>query len=469
MPHLLLKQFLPHPLHPEVIAGLHGQAASVHWKGINASALALHIAAISEQSALPQWIILNDRDEAAALHADLENVLGERDAEFYKKAVIFFPSPYKTPEKPGAIDNNNVLMRTEVLKRVGAESRRMIIVTHVAAMSDYVVTQGFLRENTFRLKKGEMVDLDFVADFLIEYAFERVDFVAEPGQFAIRGGIVDVFSFSNDFPYRIEFLGDEVASVRSFDPVSQLSKDKVDHITIVPNLQLRKEDESRQPVFGLIPPKTVTWIQDPLFASETLDKLANQHGDTDDTDDEPIARVQRIRGKELQHHLQSGRTIELGSTAILAGSVPVMAEQSPQPAFNKKFDLLLRDLKQWSDKGYGLYLLSDNPKQLERIRNIFADIDEGVELQWTGAVPSLHHGFVDHQIRLVCYTDHQIFERYRKTALQDGYARREALTIKELLSLQPGDYVSHIDHGIGRFDGLETIENNGRMQEAIRL
>jgi transcription-repair coupling factor (superfamily II helicase) len=466
VPHLLLEQFQRHPLHQEVINGLHHPKSSIHWKGINASALALHIASLCHQTSLPQWIILNDRDDAEVLLADLENVLGERDAEFYKKSVIYFPSPYKTPDKPGVIDNNNVLMRTEVLKRLSAESRRMIIVTHVAAVSDYVVTRGFLRENTFRLKRGEPVDLDFVTDFLMEYAFERVDFVAEPGQFAIRGGIVDVFSFSNDFPYRIEFHGDEVGSIRSFDPISQLSKDMIDHITIVPNLQLRTENESRQPLFGLIPPATVTWVQDPVFAYETLDKFESFQAEQDEG---PDAGVQRVSREDFRQHLLGNRTIELGSTPTLPDSVTFHADQSPQPAFNKKFDLLLHDLVQWSEKGYALHILSDNPKQIERIRNIFSDMAGDAGLPWAGLIPSLHHGFTDHHLRLVCYTDHQIFERYRKTVLQDGYKRREALTIKELLSLQPGDYVTHIDHGIGRFDGLETIENNGRMQEAIRL
>lgn len=474
MSHPLLNIFQEHPQHPEVIEKLAKPGASIHWKGITASALALHVASVGLKTDLPQWIILNEQEDAVGVHADLENVLGESEFEFYKKSVIFFPSPYKKSGSPLMVDNNNVLMRTEVLKRLSSETRKMIIVSHAAALSDMVVTKGFLQENTFRLKTGEPVDLDFVTDFLIEYAFERVDFVAEPGQFAIRGGIVDVFSFSNDFPYRIEFFGDEIGSIRSFDPVSQLSKDIVDHITIVPNLQLRNEAEVRQSVFEFISEKTVIWIQDVKFTSETLVNLLQVNSSEEEQrgEDEGSGEraVNHIDGKHLKSKLQGLRSIEFGSNATIASQDVIISDQSPQPSFNKKFDLLKRDLKQWEEKGYSNYVLSDNPKQIERLQAIFSDISNDDEvLNWRTAMPSLHEGFIDHYLKLVCYTDHQIFERYRKSTIQDGYSRRESLTLKELFSLQPGDYVSHIDHGIGRFDGLETIENNGRKQEAMRL
>ncbi len=468
MLHPLASLFASHPLHEEMAVLLKNSPVMIRWKGITASALSLHIASVSKQTGLPQWIILDQKDEAVALYADLENVLGEEEAAFYRKSVIFFPSPWKNPEKPGIIDNNSVLMRTEVLKRLASENRQMIIVTHVAALSEMVVSHELLKENTFRLKKGEMVDIDFVTDFLIEYGFDRVDFVAEPGQFAMRGGIIDVFSFSNDFPFRIEFYDNSVESIRSFNPASQLSKDLVDHITIVPNLQLLSKTETRQPVFMSIPDKTVNWIGNIPFACESLSRLYHERNEEEEEQGAGWPS-ERITGEHLSEYLLNNRTIRFDDATDFPEIITVTSEQSPQPAFNKKFDLLFDNLSQWARKGYEIYILSDNPKQIERLRNIFSDTSRGEKLQYRSALPSLQQGFIDHQLKLVCYTDHQIFERYRKTALQDGYNRREAFTIKELLSLQPGDYVTHIDHGIGRFDGLETIENNGRMQETIRL
>lgn len=471
--HPLARRFLDHPLHAAVLQHLQEIPTAIHWKGITASALALHIASISNHTGAPQVIITNDHEEATALHADLENALGEQEYEFYKKSVLFFPSPYKKGSNQSAIDNNHVRMRTEVLKRLGSEVRKIMIVTYVAAISDKVITHHFLKENTFRLKRGEQVDLDFVTDFLIEYSFERVDFVAEPGQFAVRGGIVDVFSFSNDFPYRIEFFGDEVESIRSFDPVNQLSKDKVDHITIVPNLQLRSQEEQRVSLLEFLPEKAVIWIQDLQFACDSLDQLRKgpvRLAGQDDEDASTVKEPERIEGEDLARYLPDYRTIGFGSSPHMAHAVVLESNQVHQPAFNKKFSLLRDDLRKWEAEGYLNYVISDNPKQIERLKNIFSDISpEGEALDFISATPSLHQGFIDHDLKVVCYTDHQIFERYRKTALQDGYNRREALTIKELFNLQPGDYVTHIDHGIGRFDGLESIENNGKMQEAMRL
>lgn len=440
--------------------------STIHWTGITASALALHIVAIEKGVQVPQLIVANDAEEAITIHSDLENVLGEREFEFFRKSVLFFPSPRKGSPASVVTDNNQVLMRTEVLKRLSSEHRRMIVVTHAEALSDLVVTRNYLQENTFRLKVGEAVDLDFVADFLQEYAFERVDFVVEPGQFAIRGGIVDVYSFSNDFPYRIEFVGDEVSSIRSFDPVNQLSREQVPHITIVPDLQRKNDTEGLQPLLQFISPKSVIWIRDPFYVRDLLKQRVDQAVRYEDLEHQP----QLLSGELFMEQLAQFRVIRIGGADPKAVASVVESEQSPQPTFNKKFELLLENLTSWIAKGYRCWILSDNPKQIERLKNIFSDISQEEQtLDYSTAIPSLQHGFIEHHLKLVCFTDHQIFERYRKTGVDDGYKRREALTIKELLNLQPGDFVSHIDHGIGRFDGLETIENNGRSQEAVRL
>jgi transcription-repair coupling factor (superfamily II helicase) len=469
--HPILNHFSKHPLHKEILAGLSEPKVSMHFQGIVASALALHIASVESATNDPVVVIANDHEEAVAIHADLENILGEREQEFFRKHVIFYPAPEKHGSGTGAIDTNNILARTEVLKRLGSDQRRILVVTHAEALSELVVSRAFMQENTFRLKKGEQVDLDFVTDFLIEYGFERVDFVTDPGQFALRGGIVDVYSFSNDFPYRIEFLGDEVASIRSFEPVNQLSKEQVTHITIVPNLQQRGVAQEQHPLFAFIPSKAVVWIRDAGFTADNLNQRFHADQEIDGLDtEEPTTKAQRLSGERFLEEISRYRVIHYGATEPLRYDRLIRAEETPQPTFNKKFDLLRNDLTKWEQEGYTCFVLSDNPKQIERLKNIFSDItEEQEEMVYKTAMPSLHQGFIDHQIKLVCYTDHQIFERYRKIGIDDGYHRREALTIKELINLQPGDFVSHIDHGIGRFDGLETIENNGRLQETVRL
>jgi len=470
--HPLISHFSLHPLHARIAGELRGSApASVHWKGLVASAPALHILSLEAMHPSPVLVIAGDAEEATAMHGDLENLLGEREYEFFRKSVLFFPAPSKVVAGGEVMDTNNLLMRTEVLKRLGSEQRRIIVVTHPEALSDTVVSRNFMQENTFRLRTGDQVDLDFVTDFLMEYSFVRVDFVTDPGQFSLRGGIVDVFSFSNDYPYRIEFMGDEVASIRSFDPVSQLSKEKVPHITIVPDLQLRSDGKDQQPLFAFLPPPTVIWVHNPHFACDVLDRIRTGAAAAQPLmpDQESWPR-QHISGEQLTEALSRFHSITYGQQASGKEKITVTAEQSPQPSFSKKFDMLRADLKKWDGEGYTCFVLSDNPKQIERLSNIFSDIAEGADAPaYSTAIPSLHQGFIDHDIKVLCYTDHQIFERYRKVGIDDGYRRREALTVKELLNLQPGDFVTHIDHGIGRYDGLETIENNGRHQEAVRL
>jgi len=335
----------------------------------------------------------------------------------------------------------------------------------------------YISENTICLNSGEDVTIDFIIDLLIEYGFERVDFVVEPGQFAIRGGIVDVFSFSNDYPYRIEFFGDSVNSIRAFDPGSQLSLDKLTKVTIVPNIQSREIVDRREPFLEYIPPSTILWTDNISFITDKIDqeyeRSESAWENLEDKSGIIIPRELFIKGEDFLNSIKKFSIIEFGKHFHFEGDNTVKFDVLPQPSFNKNFDLLISDLNDNSKQGISNLVLTDSTKQLERLYAIFEDIQQKngrmQEIIFSTLNLSLHEGFIDKSLKIACYTDHQIFERFHRFRLKDRYNSKESLTIKEIYNLNQGDYVTHIDHGIGKFDGLEKIINNGREQEAIRL
>lgn len=453
------------------------EVARIHLRGLSGSAPALVGAAVFSIIKGIQVFILPDKESAAYFSNDLENLLGEAGEVFHKKLVLFYPTSYKRPYEIEKVDNTNVLLRTEVLKRLGASAKPAVVVTYPEALTEKVVSQGYLKKHTLRLRKGEAVSIDFIYDLLEEYSFVRCDFVAEPGEFSVRGGIIDVFSFTNDYPYRIEFSGDEVESIRSFDPATQLSIDRLDHITILPNVQDRMHRESRETFLGYIPKSSTLWFADALF---TLDKLEQEYSKAEKAFALLSGEIVHLAPGELftsrdvfARQMLGFPLVEIGSLSLFPQAREIIFNTSPQPVFNKNFDLLLSNLADNANNLIINYILADNPKQVERLKSIFDDIhgNRGItsDLNFTSLNLSLHEGFVDKDLNLACYTDHQIFERYHKFRLKESYSSKQAITIKEMYDLQPGDYVSHIDHGVGRFDGLEKIENNGRQQEAIRL
>jgi transcription-repair coupling factor (superfamily II helicase) len=364
------------------------------------------------------------------------------------------------------------------MKRIGTREGGSLVVTYPEALAEKVVSKAYLKRNTLRLGLGESLSIDFVIDLLTEYNFEREDFVVEPGQFSIRGGIVDVFSYTNDRPYRIEFFGDDVESIRTFDPSNQLSIDRLDHITITPNVQDRALKEKREAFLNYVGRNAVIWVNDLAYCIDKIGKefdKAEKAFATLSTDikhlepAELFSSADGFKGDILSHAL-----IEFGSHFLMKEGQTLNFQMQPQPSFNKNFDLLLQNLDENTKSGISNLILADNPKQTERIQTIFSDLkanrgmaDDALNFDILNL--ALHEGFVDRGNQLACYTDHQIFERYHKYRIRDGYAGKQAITMKEIYDLQPGDYVTHIDHGIGRFDGLEKIENNGRQQEAIRL
>ena len=417
-------------------------------------------------------IILNDKEEAAYLMNDIENL-----SEFCSKNIstTFFPHSYKIPYQHEDINNSNVLMRAETLNKINSQVPN-IIVSYPEALTETVITKKQLTKNTLTLSKNEQVSLDFILDVLIEYGFERTDYVYEPGQFSIRGGIIDIFSFSNENPYRIEFFGNAVESIRTFDATTQLSILKVASISIIPNVQNKDIFESKESFLSYLPTDTIFWIKDIAYCA---DKIASE-----------FEKAQAIYEKQAKNSLIKQHKPEeiyitkykffeeLKNFSILEfdknyyASHEISFNTSPQPSFNKKFDLILTEFQSNSIKGYSNYIFSDNSKQFQRIEDIFADINrtpQDVTNTFNPVKTAIHEGFISHDFKIACYTDHQLFERYHRFRLKEGYARKEAMTIKELMSLSPGDYVTHIDHGVGRFDGLEKIETNGKQQEAIRL
>ncbi len=432
----------------------------LHLKGLPGSSRAFVAAAVSDQLKGIQFLILPDKESAAYFYNDLEQIFEEQGQETENKSILFFPSSFKKDFNTGKKDNLGLLSRTEVLNRLGSGRKSAMIVTYPEAAAEKVVNKKFLEKNTLKLHEGESVSLEFILDLLLEYEFERVEFVIEPGQFSLRGGLIDVFSFSGDYPYRIEFEGDQVASLRSFDPSSQLSIDTKKTVTIVPDVRVNAEKRVKyDSIFEFLPSRTVVWVDDARFTMDIMNKAGN-----DDF---------FLNGTSFLAQLEQFPVVEFGNTSFLKPQMVETCNANPQPSFNKNFDLLLETLRDNSAKGIENFILADNEKQKERIASILEDLQakahEMPKTRYSIQLFSLHEGFVENDLKIACYTDHQIFERYHHFLLRDGYKSKEALSLKELYDLKPGDFVTHIDHGVGRFDGLEKIINDGKVQEAIRL
>ncbi|MCX6252190.1 MAG: transcription-repair coupling factor [Bacteroidetes bacterium] len=434
--------------------------SNIHLRGLIGSSRSLVAGAVYRSTPFLHFFILPDKETAAYFYNDLEQVFDEKEKETNHKQVLFFPSSFKSGSSSETKDNQGLLSRTEVLNRLYSSRKKFIIVTYPEALAEKVVNRSFLEKNILKLATGEMVSHEFILDLLLEYKFERADFVIEPGQFSLRGGLIDVYSFSDDHPFRIEFDGDNIASIRTFDPASQLSLEKKKEISIIPDIRVSRDRKIKyDPLFAFLPEDTVIWADDISFINDVLDKK-------DDSDC-------FLTGKDFLNTLPDFSVIEFGKQFYFRHENQVLYNHSLQPSFNKNFDLLAEDLRIHAENGYRNLLLADNPKQSERLLAIFENIRDkkGIEYpdEFTTLHYSLHEGFIEKDLKLICYTDHQIFERYHRFHLRDGYSGNEALTLKEIYDLKPGDYVTHIDHGIGRFDGLEKIVNNGHEQEAIRL
>ncbi len=451
----------------------------IHLNGLIGSSISFIIQSLFKKNEKPFLVILNDKEEAAYYLNDLEQMIGQED-------VLFYPGSYRRPYQIEDTDNANVLLRAEVLNRINSRKKPAIIVTYPEALFEKVVTKKELDKNTLKVAVGDQISIEFINEVLFEYEFKRVDFITEPGEFSVRGGIIDVFSFSNDNPYRIEFFGNEVDSIRSFDVETQLSIEKQKKIAIIPNVENKFFQENRESFLEYINNQSVLFIQNTELLLSKLEKLFVKSEEIFNTLNATVKHVSPenlfLNQKEFLKKALDFSVVELSSTRAEANgrSKPTFKitkafdfHIQPQPSFNKQFDLLLNNLSENHFNGYKNYLFCSNDAQAKRFHDIFETLDEvnheSIRKQYHTIVFPLYQGFVDEENQIACYTDHQIFERYHKFSIKNGYSKKQTITLKELTTLSVGDYVTHIDHGIGKFGGLQKIQVEGKTQEAIKL
>lgn len=423
-------------------------------KGLSGSSKSLFIARILNKTGNSHLIIVPDKEEAAYFQNDLEILLDNK--------VVLFPGSYKRSILYGQEDSSNLLMRSETLTAL-ASNEEIVIVSYPEAIAEKVIQKDSLNKSTLTLSVGEKVSNEFIQEIMQEYHFQYVDFVYEPGQYSIRGSIIDIFSFASDVPYRIDFFGDEVESIRSFDIETQLSKNQFSKISIIPKIvnpvSENKELKQTESIFSYLPDNTIIWAEDTLFI---IDKILELNDKLDEIGKSELT----ITDQPFKNAILQFPFMEIGNPFICSEHI-IQFNISHQPVFNKNFELLGKNLLENIEKGYTNYILSDNEKQIERLKSIFADINSSI--QFTPVLNTVHEGFIDHELKVCFYTDHQIFGRYHKFRIKSSLAEKETINFRELTNLHPGDYIVHIDHGIGKFGGLEKIEINGKFQETIKL
>ena len=453
----------------QIIKALQKDKTYLQLKDLVGSSLSFVIAETFKKINRPYLLIFDNKEEAAYYLNDLEQLLGDKN-------VLFYPSSYRRPYQIEETDNANVLLRSEVLNRINSRKKPAVIITYPTALFEKVVTKKELEKNTLKVTVGENLSLDFVNEILFEYKFKRVDFVTEPGDFSVRGGIIDVFSFSNDEPYRIEFFGDEIDSIRTFDVATQLSKEKLKKIAIIPNIENKTLKESRESFLKYISDKTIVFSKNNDLLTGSLDLFFKKAEEAFNNLSEEIKHAKPVDlfcdGAFIKNQLQDFSLVNFGNEKNLEklhhdNNNEVEFNTLPQPSFNKQFHLLIENLNEYHKAGFTNYIFCANEQQANRFHDIFDDAE--AEVHYETIVFPLYQGFVDVHTKLVCYTDHQIFERYHKFKLKNGYAKKQAITLQELNKLEIGDYVTHMDHGIGKFGGLQKIDVEGKKQEAIKL
>jgi transcription-repair coupling factor (superfamily II helicase) len=415
---------------------------------------------------------MQDREAAAYFQNNIKSLYPQKD-------VFYLPDSFKRSQHFDEINNTNVLMRTETINRLNiASSKSELIVTYPEALMELVVRANKLVEQSLRMAIHEKFDIDFAIELLVSFDFERVDFVYEPGQFAIRGGIIDVYSFGNEFPYRIELDDDEIISIRTFDPNSQLSVKKISAVSIVPNIQTFFTKENKIPLLEALPDNTILWFKDMEMVIDVMTNAMEKAKVFFETFDASTFETKHpfqdgnpeevfVSATDFLQQIKRFRIIESGAQSFLKSKTIFSFQTSPQPAFNKNFELLIANLRDNESKGYKSFIFSENAKQIERFYAIFDDLK--ADVKFTAIYQTIHEGFIDRNLKVACYTDHQIFNRFHKYSLRQGYSKDSQLLLKTLLELRPGDFVTHIDHGVGVFSGLEKIEVGGQVQESVRL
>lgn len=443
---------------------------------LKANALSFVAHAVWERSDLNHIFILDDKDEAAYFHNDLEHLSGALD-------IFFFPDSYKKTGVYTDVNSSHIMLRTEALNKwSGEQVRKKVLVTYPEALFEKVVQAKTLNKNMIQIAVNNDLDIKGILTRLVALGFKHEDFVYQPGQFAMRGGILDIYSFGNEHPYRIELFGNEVDSIRIFDPETQLSERKLLQVSILPNIETRFEAAEKVSLLDFVPDNTVFWFKDETLFLEQLGhyeaKLQEQldfNGGSilqrAEDDDEPRQLTaadfesahywtERIRD---HHRIQCSNTEQREDVF----DIKIAFHTEPQPSFNRNFDLLAANLRKWTEQGYTAYIFAENAKQLERLRVIFEDTN--ANLSFVPVPVAISNGFIDHEKKVLVYTDHQIFQRFYKYKIKQAYSKGKAITIRSLRELQQGDFVSHIDYGVGRYSGLQTIDVNGARQEAVRI
>ncbi len=426
---------------------------------------------------LNHLIVLNDAEEAAYFHNTIENLTEALD-------LFYFPSSFKNRKNFHLLNSSHVMLRTEALTKITAGGNKKIIITYPEALFEKVVLPQTLSNNIIYIKVNDTLNVDSMLELFVMYGFTRSDFVYEPGQFALRGGILDIYSFGNEKPYRVELFGNEVDSIRIFDPETQLSERKLLQVSIIPNIETQFETGDKVTLLEFLPENTIVWLKDwdvikekieqqeddvDVFLRTAKDLKLNAHDEVDDDDTKiwkTVSLNDFVPAETIERQVQQRHIVEFGYKSHLA-NFEIEFNTKPQPSFNRNFDMLIKDLKDHEGKGYGIYIFAEQAKQLERLYSIFKDLN--TEINFVPVTVSIHEGFIDLDLKVICYTDHQIFQRYHKYKVKQAYNKNKALTLKTLRDLQPGDYVTHIDHGVGRYSGLQKLDINGRLQEAVRI
>ena len=464
------------------------QPRQIHLKGLQGSASQFVVTAVFNNPVtanLNHLIILRDAEEAAYFHNTLENLSGALD-------LFYFPSSFKNKKNYRLLNSSHVMLRTEALTKIAGGGNKKIIVTYPEALFEKVVLSKTLSENIISLKQNDTIDLNGIMEKFVGYGFSRTDFVYEPGQFALRGGILDIYSFGNEKPYRIELFGNDVDSIRIFDPETQLSERKLLQVNIIPNVDVLQNDTGEKiSLLEFLPENTTVWSADWEFIKEKIEQQEEdlsifleiqkqfgvkspESGNEEDgmNEKKEVSESDFVKAAVIEEQIVQRHVIEFGKKALLSNNDKLSTFNfqfsiKEQPAFNRQFDLLIKNLKEYETKKYNIYLFAENPKQLERLHVIFTDLK--ADIQVIPIPTSIHEGFIDDDLQLICYTDHQIFQRYHKYKVKQAFSKNKALTLKTLRELQPGDFVTHIDHGVGVYSGLQKIDANGRLQEAVRI
>ena len=458
-----------------------GHKLRLYLDNLRGSAINFIACAVWQNTDANHVFILNDKEEAAYFHNDMEHLTKALD-------VCFFPDSFKRIGNFTELNSSHVMLRTEALtkfapKKTGDKAvRKKILVTYPEALFEKVVNPSSLTDNMISIKVSETLALDALLERFVTLGFRREDFVYEPGQFAMRGGILDIYSFGNEHPYRIELFGNEVDSIRIFNPETQLSERKLLQVSILPNIETKFEAQEKISLLDFLPENTVIWARD---LSYTIGRINKMVGDLPekmeigqvaiDHEEEMLKEISKADFEtdgSWQEKIKKRHIIEWYNHSIekMTGS-PVdetfLFATEEQPVFNRQFGMLIADLQKRVAEKYVPYIFAENPKQLERLRSIFDDLNAGIIFV---PVPvAISKGFIDHEKKAICYTDHQIFQRYHKYNVKQAYSKGKALTLRLLRELTPGDFVTHIDHGVGVYRGLQKIEVNGNMQEAIRI